>query len=146
VSYLDHYGEGDERREKFIKKLLVSALIVIIAATTLYFLFKNFREERQVKRFFELLKTQNYRQAYALWGCTEKEPCRDYAFDRFMADWGPSSPYAQPDKTELGKTRSCGSGVIVTTKVGDREDKLWVQRGSLLMGFSPWPTCPASGR
>ena len=70
-------------------------------------------------------------------GCTEKEPCRDYAFDRFMADWGPASAYAQPDKAELGKTRSCGSGVIVTTKVGDREDKLWVQRGESADGLLP---------
>lgn len=146
MGYLDHYGEGQERREKLIKRTAISVLVLLIAGAVLFYLFKNFREERQVKRFYSLLAQKDYRGAYRLWGCTEANPCRDYPFDRFMGDWGPGSVNAKPAEAEIVRSRSCGSGVIVTTRTGDHEEKLWVQRGDLVVGFSPWPACPASGR
>ncbi len=146
MSYLDHYGEGQERREKLIKRTVLTVLALVIVGSILYYLFKNFPEERQVKRFYALLEKHDYKAAYVLWGCTEKQPCRDYGYERFIGDWGPQSANSKPSEVKLVKSRSCGSGVIITTKMGDREEKLWVQRDSLVVGFSPWPVCPASGQ
>lgn len=145
MGYLDRYGEGEERREKIIKRTLLSLLILAIAGSVLYYLFKNYREERQVRRFYEMLARQDYSGAYQLWGCSKEEPCRDYSFERFMEDWGGGSLNSKPGEAEIVKSRSCGSGVIITTRMGEREEKLWVQRSTLVMGFSPWPACPASG-
>jgi hypothetical protein len=146
MGYLDHYGEGEERREKRIKRIVISALILLIAGSVLYYVFKNYREERQVKRFYALLAAHDYTAAYRMWGCTETSPCRDYSFDRFMRDWGPESNNANPSAVKIVKSRSCGSGVIITARIGEHEEKLWVQRGDTIVGFSPWPACPASGR
>ncbi len=155
AGYLDHYGAGEERREKRIKLLVITALAVVIAAGVLYFIFKNYRQERQVNRFFDLLAHQDYQAAYALWGCSAATPCRDYQFPAFLQDWGPQSEHANPKSFHISKTRSCGSGVIVTVdssgdSSGDsskgankQEDKLWVQRDDLTLGFSPLPGCPA---
>jgi hypothetical protein len=34
--------------------------------------------------------------------------------------------------------------VILTVDVGNnQEEKLWVERDDLTIGFSPWPGCPA---
>jgi hypothetical protein len=144
AGYLDHYGAGEERREQMIKKVALTALLVVIAAAVLYFVFKNYRQERQVKSFFSLLERQDYKSAYVLWGCTDTNPCRDYPFSEFMKDWGPQSEHADARSFHITKTRSCGSGVIVTVDSSkNQEDKLWVQRDDLTIGFSPLPGCPA---
>jgi len=147
AGYLDHYGAGEERREKTIKRLVLTAVVVVIAAGVLFLIFKNYRQERQVNRFLGLLSRQDYQAAYALWGCTAANPCRDYQFTEFMKDWGPQSEHADPKSFHITKTRSCGSGVIVTVDSGksanQQEDKLWVQRDDLTIGFSPLPGCPA---
>ena len=143
AGYLDHYGAGEERREKMIKRVVITVVVVVVAAGLLYFVFKNYRQERQVKSFFALLAAQDYKAAYVLWGCTDAKPCRDYLFSEFMKDWGPQSEHADARSFHITKTRSCGSGVIVTVDSSKKqEDKLWVQRNDLTIGFSPLPGCP----
>jgi hypothetical protein len=143
AGYLDQYGAGEERREKIIKRVLIGAVVTAIAAGVLYFLFKNYRQERQVREFFALLARQDYKAAYTMWGCTDANPCRDYPFAEFMKDWGPGSEHADAKSFQITKTRSCGSGVIVTVASGkNKEDKLWVQRDDLTIGFSPVQGCP----
>lgn len=93
-----------------------------------------------MKRFFTLLAAHDYRDAYALWGCTDAKPCSGYPMTSFMDDWGK----ADPSNMHISRSRSCGSGVILTVDFGkDREEKLWVQRDDLTIGFSPLPGCPA---
>ena len=141
AGYLDQYGAGEEHREKIIKIVALSVAGVLIAGGILYFIFKNYAEERQVKRFFELLNAHDYSTAYGLWGCTASNPCRDYPMPKFMEDWGPQSTHAA-GPWNISKTRSCGSGVIVTIRHDSQEDKLWVERNNLNIGFSPFPGCP----
>lgn len=143
AGYLDQYGAGDEQREKLIKRLVIIAVLLVVVSGALYLIFKNFRQERQVKQFYDLLAHQDYKAAYALWGCTEVKPCRDYSFSEFMKDWGPQSEHADAKAFHITKTRSCGSGVIVTVSSNkNQEDKLWVERNNLILGFSPLPGCP----
>ncbi len=142
AGYLDNYGAGEEQREKLIKRVALATLVVVIAAGVLYFIFKNYRQERQVKNFIALLERGDYKAAYALWGCTDANPCRDYPFNEFMKDWGPQSPHSDPKVLHITKSRSCGSGVIITLDGKNQEDKLWVQRSDLTIGFSPLPGCP----
>src|ERR1035441_5764302 len=149
AGYLDHYGAGEERREKRIKRLVLAAVAVVIAAAVLFLIFKNYRQERQVHRFFDLLARQDYQSAYALWGCTAANPCRDYQFTEFMKDWGPQSEHDDPKSFHIAKTRYCCASIIVTVASNKdsnkgsikREDKLWVQRDDLTIGFSPLPGC-----
>ena len=145
AGYLDHYGAGEERREKLIKRIVLAVVVAVIAGGVLFLIFKNYRQEHQVKRFYDLLVHADYQAAYALWGCTPATPCRDYPMSSFMQDWGPQSEHADPKSFHITKTRSCGSGVIVTVDSDkNQEDKLWVQRGDLTIGFSPLAGCPAT--
>ena len=102
-------------------------------------------EERQAKRFFDLLEAKDYKGAYALWGCTDAKPCRDYAMPEFMKDWGPSQgPFRGVDVLDA---ESCGSGVIVEVEAGPGGDKkLWVERETHLLGFPPFERCPQGNR
>ncbi|PWU03773.1 MAG: hypothetical protein C5B51_18260, partial [Terriglobia bacterium] len=70
AGYLDQYGAGDERREKITKRVVLAIVIVLAGGGLLYVFFHNYPEERQAKRFFELLSARDYQQAYKLWGCT----------------------------------------------------------------------------
>jgi hypothetical protein len=140
AGYLDTYGAGEEQREKLIKTSALVLVAALVLGGVLYFFFKNYRQEHRVKLFFESLARQDYQGAYGMWGCTQASPCRDYSFNEFMKDWGPQSGKSAG---HVVKSRSCGSGVILTVGYpGVQEDKLWVQRGDLIIGFSPWPGCP----
>ncbi len=141
--YLENYGAGDERREKIVKTSAISVLAVLVAAALVYVFFHNYPEERQAKRFFELLRAQDYKAAYALWGCTDAKPCRDYPMTEFMKDWG------QPpvSTVEVLDAESCGSGVIVDVDAGKAGDKkLWVERSSHVLTYPPFERCPQGNR
>ena len=161
AGYLDHYGAGDERREKRNKLLLIAGACVLVLAFLWFILFawdkteilrlqsvarlaqvlRNHRQESRVKSFLDLLQRQDYKAAYALWNCTDARPCRDYSFDEFTKDWGPNAP-RNAGGYSIARSRSCGSGVIVTLDSGhSREDALWVQRSDDTIGFSPFKSC-----
>jgi hypothetical protein len=141
AGYLDHYGEGEERREKIFKYAVLTLAAVLILGGGLSFWFWNYPQERQANRFFELLAAKDYNGAYALWGCTDANPCPDYPLARFMEDWGPGP--RDPKTFRVLRSRSCGSGVILTVDTGvPEQEKLWIQREDLTMGFSPYPGCP----
>ena len=143
--YLENYGAGDERREKIAKTAIIAAVALLVVAGLGYAFFHNYPEERQAKRFFELLQAKNYKEAYALWGCTDATPCRDYAMPEFMKDWGPEQPPVSG--VDVLDAESCGSGVIVDVDAGKAGDKkLWVERDSHTLGFPPFERCPQGNR
>ncbi len=141
AGYLDQYGKGDERREKIIKTVVYTLIALVVIGGPLLFIFHNFRQEQQVKKFFGLLAAKDYKAAYALWGCTDTKPCTGYSMQSFMEDWGPDK--ANPSDFRIAKSRSCGSGVILTVDFDkNRQEALWVERDDLVIGFSPLPGCP----
>jgi hypothetical protein len=143
AGYLDQYGAGEERREKIVKWLAISLVAVVVLGGIGYFVFHNYRQEGQVSRFFELLASRQYDAAYAMWVRTDSER-RFYPKESFLQDWGPQSPHADVSGFRISRSRSCGSGVILTVDFAKSpQEKLWVQRNDLSIGFSPLPGCPA---
>jgi hypothetical protein len=141
--YLDQYGAGDERRIRIIKTLVISVVTLAILGGVAFFVFHNYRQERVVKRFFELLQAHDYQSAYELWVRTDSDR-RGYPYSSFLQDWGPQGGHPNISNFRISKSRSCGTGVILTVEFGqNQEEKLWVQRDDLTIGFSPLPGCPA---
>jgi len=165
AGYLANYGAGEEQREKLRKWFITAGIAVLLGLIVWWFLFvwnkseilrephiarlvqilRNRRQEDRVKKFLSLLASRQYDLAYGLWGFSESNPSKDYPFKTFMADWGPQSPRTNIGAEHIEKSRSCGSGVIVTLDIGgnQEQDKLWVERDSLAISFSPWPSCQA---
>lgn len=142
AGYLDQYGAGEERRLKIIKVLVSSVVVLLVAAGISLFVFHNYRQEQQVKRFFALLERHNYQSAYELWVRTEGDR-KGYPLSSFLQDWGPQSEHRSVSDFRIARSRSCGSGVILTVDFGaSKQEKLWVQRDDLTIGFSPLPGCP----
>jgi hypothetical protein len=141
AGYLDQYGAGDERRAKIIKTLVFSLIAVLVIGGPLFYIFHNYRQESQAKRFFRALEAHDYQTAYAIWGCTDAKPCAGYPMADFLKDWGNRDVAGY----NITRSRSCGSGVILTVDFGKgQEEKLWVERKDLTIGFSPFPGCPAT--
>ena len=141
--YLDQYGAGEEKRIRIIKTVVIAAVVLIVVSGALMFIFHDYRQEQQVKHFFALLETHNYQAAYNMWVRNDSDR-RGYPFDSFMQDWGPQSSHRDVSDYKIARSRSCGSGVILTVDFGKSQpEKLWVQRDDLTIGFSPMPGCPA---
>jgi len=144
AGYLDTYGVGVDRRLRIIKWSIVSVIAAAIAVSVLVYVFYDFREEQRVKQFFSQLEKKNFRAAYAMFGCTEAKPCTGYAFEKFMEDWGPTAGH-DPAQARVVKSRSCGTGVILTVDFGaNKQDALWVERKDMSIGFPPFgDVCPS---
>lgn len=141
--YLDQYGAGEERRIRIIKTLVISLVLIVVVGGALMFIFHNYRQESRVKRFFTLLESHDYPGAYEMWVHTAEDR-QGYPFDSFMQDWGPKSSHPDVSSFRISRSRSCGTGVILTVDFSSsRQEKLWVQRDDLTIGFSPMPGCPA---
>ena len=145
AGYLDQYGAGEERREKIIKTVVISLVALVVLGGIGFFVFHNYRQERQVKRFFEYLAGPRLSGARMRCGCTTRATVpRLSRSTEFMEDWGPQSGHRDVSKYRITRSRSCGSGVILTVDFGkNQQEKLWVQRDDLTIGFSPLPGCPA---
>ena len=143
ASYLDRYGEGHEKSAKRNRIIITVALAVILGGGGLYLGLRNYRQKSRIKEFVQLVQKHDYLAAYRLWGCTETKPCPDYAYNKFLTDWGPQSPNAQIASFSITKARSCGSGVIVSVDLGQkREEMFWVEGSEMTIGYSPWQVCP----
>ena len=143
AGYLDRYGAGEERREKIVKRVALLLVTVVVVGGIAFFVLHNYRQERQVSHFFELLQAHQYDAAYNMWVGSDADR-QAYPMTSFMQDWGPQSPHADVSDYKISRSRSCGSGVILTVDFGkSQQEKLWVQRGNLTIGFSPLPGCPA---
>jgi len=139
ASYLDQYGAGEEKRERIMKWLILAALILAIFGPLGYYLFKNHSQEGEVRKFLALLRANDPKSAYADWGCTDAKPCPGYPYNKFLEDWGPNANIASARITD---SETCNAGVIITVDKSDRQEKLWVEKDSTALGFSPFPACP----
>ncbi len=90
--YLEEYGAGEEQRENLIRNSIIIAVVVIAVTAVAYYLFRPFHQVRVTKHFLGLVKAKDYPAAYADWGCTTDNPCKEYAYSKFLEDWGPKSP------------------------------------------------------
>ncbi len=142
AEFLEGYGEADARRSRLLWRLVIAALVVLAVGLGLYFGLRTYPAKRKVGRFVEDLRRKDYPSAYRLWSCTPTSVCRDYTFEKFLEDWGPSSPYRDAASIAIGKTRYCGPGVIVTLNHRSGAPvHLWYERKDSTIGFAPWPVC-----
>ncbi|MBK9167859.1 MAG: hypothetical protein IPM24_10385 [Bryobacterales bacterium] len=140
--FLDQYGASDVQRERFVKWFIWG----VVGALVLWFAVSVVRHNRphrgQVRQFLAELERRDYEKAYRHWGCTADAPCRDYGFDKFLEDWGPSSRYGNVSRARVVQSQACGTGVIVTASLDGQIERLWVETADLTVGFSPWDKCP----
>jgi hypothetical protein len=141
--YLDTYGAGEERRIRIIKHIVIWTLAVLVVSSFSYLYFRTWRQEKVVKQFLAAIAQQDFQGAYKMWGCTQDAPCKYYPPDKFTADWGPSTPYANASAAKVDNIDYCDAGVVFSISYPHAEPVvLWVETASGIISFSPWPRCP----
>ncbi len=123
----------DPRWERRKKQLLVTAAVVVLVTPVLYYEFKNWPEERAVKRFLATLQQGDYPGAYRLW-----KPAPSYRYEDFLRDWGQQSEYGKVTAFEITGSRVRGSGVVVAVMVNRREARIWVESRDKSLSFPPF--------
>src|SRR5579884_202888 len=145
-SYLEAYGAEEAQRAhraRILKRVIIAVVLAAIAGIVLYVQFRNFLEQSIVRHFLNLLRNHDYADAYIMFGCTQATPCPNYAYPKFLEDWGPSSPFADASKASLGVTQTCGNGVLIQVNYpGKDPTSLIVDRATGQISFAPWPECP----
>jgi hypothetical protein len=136
--YLENYGAGEEKRDKLLKRAGLIFLFALLSAGLGWYFLHNYQEDGRVSQFVELLKKKDYPTAYAMWGCTVAQPCRDYNYERFLEDWGGKGTHADASAIQVEKTRSCKGGVIRKLKYPRDEVLIFVSRGDLQLTYPPW--------
>lgn len=145
AGYLEEYGVADARRARIIRWIVigvVSAVVVgLIASYVNYTLRTWWPAKGDVGEFLSLLQRKEYQAAYHAWGC--RTPCRDYSFERFMADWGPQSDFADVSKASIKRTRVCSNEDVIVTLTSPKGEEvpLMYEHATGALGFSPWPIC-----
>ncbi len=143
AGYLDTYGADDVARSRNIKRIALALVCAGGFALALFLFLHNRTEKRVVSGFLGDLRGGNYQQAYQTFGCTPSTPCRDYSFAKFMEDWGPKGQYADAKSGRITTVDSCGGGVVLTLEIPKVEPfGLYVDRGTKVLSFAPWPRCP----
>ena len=140
MGYLDEFGVTETQQEQRRKRRLLTALAILAVGGSLYYEFKNFREEGRVKEFLAVLQRGDYPVAYAFWGCKVEAPCPNYDFKSFQEDWGPNPPskIGKVRSYRLGTSHAHGSGVIIPAVINEGpEIKLWVEKSNRVLGFAP---------
>jgi hypothetical protein len=139
-SYLQTYGEGEERRNRVIKIIILSLIGLLILLWAFYLFFHNYSEKQTVSRFLEKVNKHDYAGAYADWGCTTAAPCKNYDYNRFLQDWGPDKKISSPWK--IASVDGCKAFVTVNVQAtGSELESLGVQRGLKTIMFAPAAEC-----
>ena len=147
AGFLSDFGVKDQKRETRNKRIVLAVVGLVVFGGLFYYFVRTFTEERTVSRFISLLSSRDYKGAYAMWGCTDDKPCRDYKFERFMEDWGPKSPYGNPPEISRTLAEPCGNSVWVTIKTPKTEEVgLAVDSETRLISFTPEARCPGKWR
>ena len=131
--------ESRSRRDTVGGAAITAAVILIF---TFEFVIPNRAEQSAVNRFFHFLAAKDYKAAYAMFGCTDAKPCREYPLKSFTEDWGAVDVTGY----DVLSGESCGSGVIVDVDAGKAGDKkIWVERKGQVLGWLP-PNVAELGR
>jgi hypothetical protein len=139
-SYLQGYGVGEERRNRVIKRIIISLVAVLILGWIAYLVFEDYSEKQLVKRFLAEVNAHDYQSAYAEWGCTAAKPCQYYDYSRFLRDWGPQKSITSPWR--IASVDGCRTFVTVNVQAAGSElESLGVQRGAHTLTYAPSPEC-----
>ena len=140
--YLSGYGVQDSKREKRWLLIALSIVGAAMAGLVIWYFARTFTEERIVKQFVRTLESKDYQSAYALWGCTDQKPCRDYKYEKFLEDWGEKSPFANATENKLVMAEPCGNSVWVTLKTPKSEETgVTVDSETRYIGYAPEARC-----
>jgi hypothetical protein len=140
---LEEYDASGARRAKVVRTIALAASVSLLLGLAGYFGLRNLPKRQKLDSFIRRLQAKDYKAAYALWGCSDQKPCRDYSYERFLRDWGPESPAANASQATLENKATCGgifspTGILRVYRFGpEYTANLWVSSEDGNISFAP---------
>jgi len=143
--------EYDPRPAQRRNRMILIAIVIVIFAVILYFIFRYYPEKKVVDRFLQTLEQKNFEAAYGVYfndpdWKQHPQNHKEYTLNQFVLDWGPSGDYGvitshhvdcatEPHKSGF----QSASGVIVVVTINNRAEStsLWVEKKSKTITLSP---------
>jgi len=134
--YGEHEAPKPRRswKERWKVPAIIAVALLLIAGAA--YKFANYREESQVRRFLEDVRSGRYEDAYARWDASGG----GYTLDDFLDDWGKDGYYTEGmTSAAVIDSNNAGSSVIVYVQVDSYKEPiaLRVDKSSLRLSFSP---------
>jgi hypothetical protein len=143
--------EYDPRPAQRRWRLLVTALVVVMAIFLVWWFFRFYPEDRVINKFFAAIEHKDYDTAYGLYFADpgwkqHPQKYNQYPLPQFLLDWGPSSEYGTitSQKSECTTEPPTNayhspSGVSVVVSVNNRPEttSMWVEKKSKSISLSP---------
>ena len=143
--------EYDPRPAQRRNRTILIAIVVVIFAVILYFIFRYYPEKKVVDRFFQALEQKNFEAAYGVYfndadWKQHPQKHKEYTLNQFVLDWGPSGDYGVITSHHVGCATEphksgyqSASGVIVVVTINNRAEStsLWVEKKSKTITLSP---------
>jgi hypothetical protein len=126
----------DEARERRKKLIIAGVVLGLVLLAVLAWVFRYWREERTVGRFFQALEAKDYKTAYGIWMADpdwQQHPQKysRYGYGEFELDWGAAGEWGEIKKHEIVAigTVKGASGVVVKVRINDRAEppRIWVE-------------------
>ncbi len=142
---------SEEPRSKLRRYGISGLVLALLAALSVWYLFRFYPEKRAVEHFLDALVASDTQRAYQLW-----KPSTSYSYKDFLDDWGPTGYYGPVRSFHIEAAMNPpggGSGVIVAIELSPyqpfpadndaaknrrtKEVRIWVERGDKSLGFPP---------
>ena len=143
--------EYDPRPAQRRWRLLVTALVIVIAIFLVWWFFRFYPEDRVINKFFAAIEHKDFDTAYGLYFADpdwkqHPQKYNQYPLPQFMLDWGPASEYGTITSHKIEcttepptKAYRSPTGVIVVVSVNHRPEttSMWVEKKSKSISLSP---------
>ena len=143
--------EYDPRPAQRRWRLLLTALVIVIAIFLVWWFFRFYPEDRVINKFFAAIEHKDFDTAYGLYFADpdwkqHPQKYNQYPLPQFMLDWGPSSEYGTITSHKIEcttepptKAYRSPTGVIVVLSVNHRPEttSMWVEKKSKSISLSP---------
>jgi hypothetical protein len=143
--------EYDPRPAQRRWRLLLTALVIVIAIFLVWWFFRFYPEDRVINKFFAAIEHKDFDTAYGLYFADpdwkqHPQKYNQYPLPQFMLDWGPSSEYGTITSHKIEcttepptKAYRSPTGVIVVVSVNHRPEttSMWVEKKSKSISLSP---------
>ncbi len=139
--YDDHPIPKKSRAIKDRLKVPVAIALVLIFVSGLLYKFANYREERRVRQFLQIIESGQFDQAYREWDAGSH-----YTLNDFLQDWGKEGYYTKGmHQANVVDSNGRGSSVIVYVGIDSLKSPvaLLVDKETLKISFSPISKYPS---
>jgi hypothetical protein len=143
--------EYDPRPAQKLRKIIATAVVVVIAAAVYLYLTRYNSEKKVINNFFHAIEQKDFDAAYGIYQGDpdwKQHPQKYtvYTINQFKLDWGPQGEYGaitshqvdcalEPPKKEFVTP----SGVVVVVTINNRAEprSMWVEKKSRTITDSP---------